>query len=96
MLAQAQVREDGTALHQHTPSVLGFQPIARIAGVLVAPAQIAADAQAHVVSDRAVLPACDAVVVLGARLALGAEIVVEPQWTELRQRGLGNQQQKNA
>jgi hypothetical protein len=68
---------------------------ARIAGVLVAQAQVASQRQAHMVRERAALPACGAAALPAASLALGLDVVVEALRLELRERGVGCQQQRN-
>src|SRR5690606_16191142 len=92
VLAQLQVGEGRVALHPGTPRVLWLQTVAGIAGVLVAPAQVAADAEAHVRADRTMLPA-RAAAARGAGAALAAEIILETPWTEPCPRGIGCQQQ---
>src|SRR5690606_3978790 len=95
VLAPRQVGEGRGALAPGTPRVLWLQTVAGIAGVLVAPAQVAADAEAHVRADRTMLPA-RAAAARGAGAALAAEIILETQWTEPCPRGIGCQQQGDA
>src|SRR5690606_7532856 len=93
--AQMQVGEDRVALHPDAPAILGLQAVAGIGGVFIAYAQVAADAEAHVLANGTILPA-RAAAAGGAGVALGAEIVIETQWTELCQRRIGCQQQGDA
>src|SRR5690606_36323246 len=70
--AQMQVGEDRVALHPDAPAILGLQAVAGIGGVFIAYAQVAADAEAHVLANGTILPA-RAAAVGGAGVALGAE-----------------------